>query len=196
MRFQSDGKCLNIIELLDYITKLVLSEDNLVNNEGNQKILKEGLESYCDSDCIQIVNSYYAACASVDEAVHQLFLFKMLYCAKDGEDFCLVKGLEEMEKGTVNKYNLRIYCIAPEFFCPRESCKKAINDAKSALGCCCQNLFNIEGSPFRDLIPEFIVRFMECQIELPKMCGCGSLTASIVIVTIVVFLSMFVSKYI
>ena len=118
MRFQSDGKCLNIIELLDYITKLVLSEDNLVNNEGNQKILKEGLESYCDSDCIQIVSSYYAACASVDEAVHQLFLFKMLYCAKDGEDFCLVKGLEEMEKGIVNKYKLRIYCIAPRVFLP------------------------------------------------------------------------------
>ncbi|XP_019856847.1 PREDICTED: uncharacterized protein LOC109585285 [Amphimedon queenslandica] len=179
MRFQSDGKCLNIIELLDFIVKLVHGDENLQNNEANRKILKEGLESYCDTDCIQIITSYYSACAGVEEAIHQLFLFKMLYCAKDGGDFCLVKGLDKMEKGEVSKYKLRIYCVAPEFFCPRESCKKAVNEAKTGLGCCCQNLFNIEGSPFRDLIPNFIVRFMECKIELPKMCGCGSLTGNL-----------------
>ena len=171
MRFQSDGKCLNIIELIEFIIKLVHGDENLPNNKANQDLCKESLESYCPTDCFNIIVSYYTACAAVDEAIHQLFLYKALWCSKDGGDYCIVKGLKGMEEGKVSKYKLRVHCIAPEFFCPRDSCKKTINDAKSSLGCCCQNLFNIEGSPFRDIIPDIIVRFMECQIEVPKMCS-------------------------
>lgn len=195
MRFQSDGKCLNIIELIDFIMKLVHLEEDLVNNKGNQEILKNGLKEYCESDCLQIVASYYTACAAVEEAIHQIFLFKALYCSKDGGDFCLVKGLEKMELGDVSRFKLRIYCIAPQFSCPRETCKTTITKAKTALGCCCQNLFNIEGSPFRDLIPEFIIRFMECQIELPKMCGCSSLTTSFVAVVTMALVGTIINKY-
>lgn len=180
MRFQNDGNCLNIVELIQYITKLVHHEDYLINNAANRGILARGLQEYCESDCIQIISSYYTACSSVNEAIHQLFLYKALYCAKDKKDYCLVKGLEKMESGNVNKYKFRIYCVAPEFTCPRQTCKDTINEAKNALGCCCQNLFNIEGSPFRDLIPNFIMRFLECQIEVPKMCtGCSRLTTSL-----------------
>ena len=196
MRFRSDSKCLNIIELIDYIDKLVHSDDKLVNNKANQDLLKKGLESYCPTDCMQIIISYYTACAGADEALHQLFLYKVFYCSKDGGDYCIVKGLQKMESGDVSKYKLKIYCVSPEMFCARDSCKTAINDAKSALGCCCQNLFNIEGSPFRDRIPDFVMRFMECKVELPKLCSSSYiLKMDITAVVLVALLALFLNKH-
>lgn len=195
MRFQSDGKCLNIIEMIEFMIKLVHGDENLVNSQQNRDLVKEGLESYCPTDCFNIITSYYTACAGVDEAVQQLFLYKGLWCSKDGGDYCFVKGLKGMEDVKVSNFKFRIYCLAPEFFCPRESCKKAINEAKSALGCCCQNLFNIEQSPFRDIIPDFIVRFMECQIEVPQMCGTSCLQMNMFLLLLIMFLSVIITLY-